>query len=60
VSLRNRQWTRHVSGEEITAILQETHSAELACRKLVDAALEGGGRDNITVVVCRVGEDGAQ
>jgi protein phosphatase len=52
--------TRHVSDEEIAAILQDTHSAELACRKLVDAALEGGGRDNITVVVCRAGEDGAQ
>ena len=45
--------TRHVSDEEITAILQDSSSAELACQKLVDAALEGGGRDNITVVVGR-------
>ena len=45
--------TRHVSDDEITAILQESPTAQAACKKLVDTALEGGGRDNITVVVGR-------
>ena len=45
--------TKHVSDEEITAILQQSDSAQSACQRLVDAALEGGGRDNITVVVGR-------
>lgn len=45
--------TKHVSDEEITTILQETDSAEAACQRFIDAALEGGGRDNITVVVAR-------
>ncbi len=49
--------TRHVSDEEITAILEDIDSAESACQRLLDAALEGGGRDNITIVVGRaVGE----
>ncbi len=46
--------TKHVSNEEITAILQCGTSAESMCRALVDAALEGGGSDNVTVVVCRM------
>ena len=45
--------TKHVSDEEITAILQQADSAKSACQRLVDAALEGGGRDNITVVMGR-------
>lgn len=45
--------TRHVSDEQLAAILQRTESAEDGCRQLVDAALEGGGRDNITAVVTR-------
>jgi len=45
--------TRHVSDEEITKMLEETDSAESSCHVLRDAALEGGGRDNITVVVAR-------
>jgi protein phosphatase len=43
--------TRHVSDDEITEILKEADSARSACDKLVHAALDGGGRDNITVVV---------
>ena len=43
--------TRHVTDEEITTILQSASNAEVACERLLDAALEGGGRDNITVVV---------
>lgn len=45
--------TRHVSDEQLAAILQRTENAEDGCRQLVDAALEGGGRDNITAVVAR-------
>jgi protein phosphatase len=45
--------TKHVSDEEIAAILEDVDSAEAACQRLRDAALEGGGRDNITVVVGR-------
>ena len=46
--------TKHVSDEEITAILERGEAAESTCRELVDAALEAGGTDNITVVVCRM------
>jgi protein phosphatase len=46
--------TKHVSDEEIAAILQRETTAESTCRALVDAALEGGGSDNVTVVVCRM------
>ena len=46
--------TKHVSDEEITAILERGETAESTCRELVDAALEAGGTDNITVVVCRM------
>jgi serine/threonine protein phosphatase PrpC len=45
--------TRYVSDEEMTTILQDAPNAEVACDRLLDAALEGGGRDNITVVVGR-------
>jgi protein phosphatase len=37
----------------ITSILADAESAESACRKLVELALVGGGRDNVTVVVAR-------
>jgi protein phosphatase len=47
--------TKHVSDEEISAFLQEGQDAASTCRRLVDAALEGGGTDNITVVVARMG-----
>jgi PPM family protein phosphatase len=46
--------TRHVSDERIAAILGGANSAEAACRELVDAALAGGGSDNVTVVVARM------
>jgi serine/threonine protein phosphatase PrpC len=45
--------TRHVTDERITELLAAAGSAEAACRALVDAALEGGGSDNVTVVVAR-------
>ncbi|KPJ94047.1 MAG: hypothetical protein AMS18_04505 [Gemmatimonas sp. SG8_17] len=46
--------TRHVGDDGIADILQSAHSAKAACEQLVDAALEGGGRDNVTVVVSRM------
>ena len=39
---------------EITGILLTAESAEECVRKLIDAALEKGGRDNITAIVCRI------
>ncbi len=43
--------TIHVSDPEISKILSVAGSAEEACRTLVNAANEAGGRDNITVVL---------
>jgi protein phosphatase len=45
--------TRHVPDERIRQILLEMESAEQACQQLVQSALEGGGTDNVTVVVGR-------
>jgi protein phosphatase len=39
--------------EEIASILAGSASAEVACRSLVDLALERGAPDNVTVVVSR-------
>lgn len=49
--------TRHVGDEYIRAALEDEPSAEAACNRLVDAALAGGGRDNISVVVARAQAD---
>jgi protein phosphatase len=43
--------TKHVSEERIAAVLASTPNAEASCRELIDLALAGGGKDNITVVV---------
>lgn len=45
--------TKHVTQEQIARLLGAATSAESACRALVAASLEGGGSDNITVVVAR-------
>jgi serine/threonine protein phosphatase PrpC len=45
--------TRHVSDERIREVLGAMTSAKQACDDLLEAALEGGGSDNITVVVGR-------
>jgi small GTP-binding protein len=47
--------TRHVSDERIAELLGRPTDAETACRELVDEALAGGGHDNVTVVLARMG-----
>ena len=39
---------------EIDEIMCDSPSAEECAQKLVEAALEKGGRDNVTVIVCRI------
>lgn len=45
--------TRHVSDEEIENELDQNRSAADVCKRLIDAANEAGGKDNITVVAVR-------
>lgn len=45
--------TKHVSQSEIRELMLNAAGAEEACRRLIEAALEGGGTDNVTAVVCR-------
>lgn len=42
-----------MSDERISELLATTRTAEAACQALVDAAMEDGGSDNITVVAER-------
>ena len=48
--------TAAVADEEIIQIISGVEEPERACRMLVDAAIERGGTDNITVVVVDPGE----
>lgn len=45
--------TKHVSDERITEVLSGMTSAKQACEQLIQDALDGGGTDNITVIVGR-------
>jgi PPM family protein phosphatase len=45
--------TRHVTDEQIAAILESEHSPQAACEQLVSKALDAGGFDNVTVIVAR-------
>jgi serine/threonine protein phosphatase PrpC len=45
--------TRHVSDERIRDVLRSMTSAKQACEDLLQEALDGGGSDNITIVVGR-------
>ena len=45
--------TRHVSDEQIREVLRSMSSAKQACEDLLQKALDGGGTDNITIVVGR-------
>ena len=42
-----------VEDDEIRAILAEDRSAEEACEALINSALAGGGKDNITVILAK-------
>ncbi len=46
--------TKHVSDAQIRERLATMDSAQQVCRLLVDDALDGGGSDNVTVVVGRL------
>ena len=46
--------TDMLADSDIVEILQEAGSVQDAAQKLVDAALKHGGRDNITVIICRI------
>ena len=48
--------TRHVSAEEILAIVCECSNLQGACSKLIEAAKERGGDDNITCLLLRMVE----
>lgn len=43
--------TRHLSDAEITAELGRGADPAATCRRLLEGALAGGGRDNVTIVV---------
>jgi protein phosphatase len=45
--------TDMVDDATIAAVLAEGQSATLACERLVDLALDAGGRDNVTLIVAR-------
>ncbi|MGH7578844.1 MAG: PP2C family protein-serine/threonine phosphatase [Gemmatimonadales bacterium] len=45
--------TRHVSDDRIGDVLRSMTSARQACETLLQEALDGGGSDNVTVVVGR-------
>ena len=45
--------TKHVSDEEIGAAIAANPRSEEVCKSLLDMALDRGGSDNITIVVCR-------
>jgi serine/threonine protein phosphatase PrpC len=45
--------TKHVSDERIRERLRSMSSAKQACEDLLNDALEGGGSDNITIIVGR-------
>ena len=45
--------TRHVSDERIKEVLSTLTSAKQGCEALLQAALDGGGEDNITVLIGR-------
>jgi protein phosphatase len=46
--------TKHVSDDEIKAALMRDESSETTVRSLINLAVERGGNDNVTVIVCRI------
>lgn len=49
--------TRHVSDTRISEALGDMKSAKQVCEDLLQEALDGGGRDNITIIVGRAVAD---
>jgi len=45
--------TRHVSDERIAEVLSSMTSSKQACEQLLQEALDGGGTDNITIIIGR-------
>jgi serine/threonine protein phosphatase PrpC len=45
--------TKHVPDERLASVLGESKSAEETCKVLMADAMEGGGTDNISVIVVR-------
>jgi protein phosphatase len=45
---------KHVTDEQIQAVLESEGTSRAHCSKLVELALEGGGTDNVTAVVARL------
>ena len=45
--------SKHLSDEEIAAVLNGVTTAEHACRQLIDEANTAGGKDNVTAIVAR-------
>jgi len=45
--------TEMVADENIKSVLLRANSSDAACQALIDLALAGGGKDNITVVLAR-------
>jgi len=52
--------TKHVSDDRIAEILDGMTSSRQACKALIQAALDDGGSDNITVIVGRVSRNDEQ
>jgi serine/threonine protein phosphatase PrpC len=50
--------TRHVTDERIRDVLRSMTSARQACETLLQEALDGGGTDNITIVIGRAVQAG--
>jgi len=46
--------SRHVKAEAIEKVLAEANDLDKASKQLIDMANEGGGKDNVTVVLVRV------
>ena len=51
--------TKHVSNERIAQRLGAMTSAKEVCEQLLQDALDGGGTDNITIIVGRTVDKGA-